>query len=49
VTLKFRVDGLNELVRWVLAWSGKATVIQPPELRELVVKQLQTALSMNHG
>jgi predicted DNA-binding transcriptional regulator YafY len=49
VTLKFRVDGLNELVRWVLGWSGKATVIQPDELRELVVKQLQAALSMNGG
>lgn len=46
-TLSFRVDGLNEIVHWVLGWSGRAKVIQPAELRHLVVEHLQRALSMN--
>ena len=33
VVLSFRVDGLNEIVNWVLGWAGKAKVIKPPELR----------------
>jgi len=44
VTLTFRVDGLNEVVRWVLGWGSRATVIQPPELREMVATQLRQAL-----
>ncbi len=47
VTLCFRVDGLREIMRWCLGWSGWATVIQPEELRELVVGELRKALSMN--
>ena len=48
VRLRFRVDGLTEIVHWVLGWSGRAKVIQPPELRELVVQHLRTALDLNH-
>ena len=47
VRLCFRVDGLNEIVHWVLGWSGRAKVIEPPELRELVVQYLRTALDLN--
>lgn len=49
VTLRFRVDGLNEIVHWVFGWSGRATVVRPPELRQMVVKQLQVAVAMNQG
>jgi predicted DNA-binding transcriptional regulator YafY len=49
VRISFRVDGLNEIVHWVLAWSGRARVIQPVELRELVVSHLQAALTLNQG
>jgi predicted DNA-binding transcriptional regulator YafY len=49
VTLSFRVDGLNEIVHWLLGWSGRATVIRPPELRELVVEYLHKALSLNQA
>src|SRR5262249_52735816 len=49
VTLGFRVDGLNEIVHWVLGWSGRATVVRPPELRELVVEELRKALSLNQA
>lgn len=44
VTLTFRVDGLNEIVRWILGWGSRATVIQPPELRDLIVTQLSEAI-----
>ena len=47
VTLRFRVDGLNEIVRWLLGWSGWATVVRPEELRHLVVVELAKALAMN--
>lgn len=44
VTLTFRVDGLNEIVRWVLGWGNRAKVIQPQELRDLVIGQLRQAI-----
>jgi predicted DNA-binding transcriptional regulator YafY len=47
VTLCFCVDGLTEIMRWCLSWSGWATVIQPKELRDLVVRELAKALEMN--
>jgi predicted DNA-binding transcriptional regulator YafY len=47
VTLTFRVDGLDEIVWWVLGWSGRAKVIQPEELRELVVDKLSQAIAMH--
>jgi predicted DNA-binding transcriptional regulator YafY len=49
VTLAFRVDGLDEIVPWVLGWSGRAKVIRPKELRELVVEHLGKALKLNGG
>jgi predicted DNA-binding transcriptional regulator YafY len=47
LVLAFRVDGLDEIVHWVLGWSGRAKVIRPVELREMVVEQLQKALKLN--
>lgn len=44
-TLFFRVDGLNEIVYWLLGWSGRAKVIRPPALQALLVKELRTALA----
>lgn len=44
VTLSFRVDGLNEIVRWVLGWGSRARVIQPPELRDRIVSQLKESI-----
>ena len=48
-TLTFKVDGLDEIVWWVLGWSGRAKVIKPVPLREMVVEKLKTALEMNTG
>lgn len=47
VTLGFVVDGLTEIVHWVLGWSGRATVVQPPELRSMVLDHLRTAMALN--
>ena len=45
--LSFKVDGLDEILWWVLGWSGRAKVIQPEKLREMVVDKLRAALEMN--
>lgn len=47
VTLTFRVDGLNEIVHWVLGWAGRVTVVGPLELRSLIREHLERALVMN--
>ena len=46
-SLSFRVDGLDEILWWVLGWSGRAKVIKPAKLREMVVEKLKRALEMN--
>lgn len=47
VTLQFTVDGLNEIMRWVLGWAGRVKVIKPVELREQLLVQHQKAIRMN--
>ncbi len=49
VTLTFRVDGLDEILWWLLGWSGFAKVVKPRELRQRLVEQLQWALDLNSG
>jgi predicted DNA-binding transcriptional regulator YafY len=49
VILSFQVDGLEEILWWVLGWSGRAKVIGPEKLRLLVVDQLQAAIRLNEG
>lgn len=46
VTLTFRVDGLDEIVWWILGWSGRVKVIQPEELRQLVIERLTQAIAI---
>lgn len=46
VTLCFHVDGLEEIANWALAWTGRATVLNPPELRKQIISQLEAALGM---
>ena len=49
VTLTFVVDGLNEIVRWVLGWAGKCRVIRPDELKDLVKIRLKAGLKMEEN
>ena len=44
-TLTFKVDGLSEIVYWILGWGDRVTVLDPPELRSLVAEKLQSALA----
>jgi predicted DNA-binding transcriptional regulator YafY len=45
--LQFQVDGLEEIVWWLLAWSGFVKVMQPVELRTRYVELLRKALELN--
>lgn len=47
VTLQFRVDGLDEFVWWLLSWAPFARVEQPVELRERLVRELESGLKAN--
>jgi predicted DNA-binding transcriptional regulator YafY len=49
VTLTFRVEGLQEISHWFMTWIGRATVVQPPELRQLVVARLHQGLEMHQA
>ena len=47
VTLTFHVDGLDEIIWWLLGWSGFAKVIRPDALRERLLEQLQAGIELN--
>jgi len=47
--LSFRVDGLEEILWWILGWSGQAKVIRPEKLKTMVVEKLRIAVQMNGG
>lgn len=46
-TVIFDVDGLNEILHWLLSWTGQVEVIKPDELRVLFRNTLQAGLSLN--
>ncbi len=43
-TLTFKVDGLNEIVYWILGWGDRVTVLDPPELKTMVMEKLRASL-----
>lgn len=47
VSVAFQVDGLNEILRWIVGWAGRVRVENPPELRDLVVDHHRKAIAMN--
>ena len=47
VTMQFKVDGLEEMLWWLLGWSGGVRVIKPEKLRLMLVEELQKALTLN--
>lgn len=49
VLLRFRVDGLEEILWWILGWCGRVRVLNPPQLRQMVIEQLEKAVAMNAG
>ena len=44
--LSFQVDGLNEILNWILSWAGQVRVQKPDELKALFVKTLEDAIQM---
>lgn len=47
VTLTFTVDGLEEIVRWVVGWAGRVKVIAPKALRDKTIDQHKRAIALN--
>jgi predicted DNA-binding transcriptional regulator YafY len=47
VVLSFQIDGLEEICNWLLGWSGRAEVLEPKELRKMVVAKLRAGLALN--
>ena len=47
VTLSFRVDGLDEILHWILSWAGQVRIQKPDELKTHFVQTLTTAIQMN--
>jgi len=47
VTLTFTVDGLDEIQSWVMTWTGKVKVVQPPELKQLVIAAMKQGIEIN--
>jgi len=47
VTMSFTVDGLDEIVRWIVGWAGRVRVVAPDELRAKVVDQHRKAIALN--
>jgi len=47
VTMTFRIDGLEEIVRWIVGWAGRVKVVGPGALRKMVVDQHKKAIAIN--
>lgn len=47
VSLKFTVDGLDEIEHWVLGWTGNVEIIAPIELRSSVLQRLRRAMDIH--
>ena len=47
VTLSFTVDGLDEILHWILSWTGSVQIVQPLELQVLLRQTLESGLAMN--
>jgi len=47
VTLKFTVDGLEEIQRWILGWTGDVRIVSPAELRVAIIERLRKGIDDN--
>lgn len=47
VTLKFTVDGLEEIQRWILGWTGDVKIVSPAELRVAIIERLRKGIDDN--
>jgi predicted DNA-binding transcriptional regulator YafY len=49
VTLKFKVDGLDEILWWLLGWAGFVKVVRPVALRNKLVTQFLEGIQINNA
>lgn len=47
ITLKFTVDGLEEIEHWIMGWTGHVEIIKPIELRTSILARLHKAIQLN--
>jgi predicted DNA-binding transcriptional regulator YafY len=47
VTLKFTVDGIDEIQRWILGWTGHVRVLSPLVLKDGVIEKLKKGIADN--
>lgn len=47
MTIFFTVDGLDEILRWILTWTGQVKIVKPDELRQRFVETLQVGIQEN--
>ncbi|MCC9608619.1 WYL domain-containing protein [Blastopirellula sp. JC732] len=47
VLLTFQVDGLQEICSWLLGWTGRVEVIEPPELRTMLLDRSKAGMELN--
>ncbi len=45
VTLEFTVAGLEEILNWLLTWTGRVRIRQPAELKILFREKLRAGLN----
>lgn len=48
-TMRFEVDGLNEIAWWVCGYADQVEVIKPKKLREIVARMQQSAAALYSG
>jgi len=46
VTLKFQIDGLEEVLHWILSWAGRVRVIKPTQLQDRYLQKLSEAIAL---
>jgi predicted DNA-binding transcriptional regulator YafY len=46
LTLSFKVDGLSEILNWILSWASQVRVQKPDELKDLFIQTLEDAIQI---
>jgi proteasome accessory factor B len=49
VVMKFRVDGLREIIWWIMGYADQVQVLAPKKLRKQVIKKARKMLENNEN
>ena len=47
IIAEFRVDGLREIMWWILGYGDQVEILAPTALRKMVIKRLEDAIKLN--